>query len=120
MSKKSLRQSLLNKVFKSNQQGAGKVDLTSSKPTPRGTEQINQSYQEICIQIGDKTVKKIGLEQEISGLMKMVESLGAELSQRQRLDAEAAAKTASETEATPTPAQPAQTTETAPGNSVPA
>ncbi len=113
--KKSLKQQLMSKVFRNNQPNSAKVDLT--KPQPRTVDQINQNYQQICVELGDKTVKKIGLEQEISGLMKMVESLGAELSQRQRLDAEAAEKKASETPAE-TPA--AQTTETAPGNAVPA
>lgn len=65
-----------------------------SKPVPRSKDLINQEYQQVCVTLGDKSVKKQGLEIDIQNLYRRVEQLGNELDAREKLDQEAAAEAA--------------------------
>lgn len=64
-------------------------DEAKQKPVPRSKEEINKQYQDVCTNLGDKTVKAKGLQQEIDQLMQYVTSLGNELDARLKLDGEA-------------------------------
>lgn len=82
MSKKS--KGLMSKLFNNQKPESTKVDL--KQPDPRSADEINKEYQNVCIQIGDKTVKAEGLKQELDQLFKYVQSLGNELAARQKLE----------------------------------
>jgi hypothetical protein len=102
MSNKSSKKSLLNRVFNKSKPLATQVPLPQEKPVPRTKDQINQEYQQLCTTLGDKIVKKEGLDIEIKALFKHVESLGNELTARELLDKEAdAAQKAPATPAVP-------------------
>ena len=92
MSKKSQqKQSLLNRVFnKAKPMSAQLPD--QSRPDPRAKDDIQREYQNLCTALGDKTVKSEGIKQEIEGMLRRVSQLGAELAERERLDAESASK----------------------------
>ena len=63
---------------------------------PRTKEQINEEYGKLCTTLGDKIVKKEGLEMEIKALFKHVENLGNELTAREELDKALSSKAAQE------------------------
>jgi hypothetical protein len=87
-----INKKMLSKIFKSKQKESIKMELKEKEaaPVPRSRDEINKSYEQVCIQIGDKTVKKAGLEQELGQLFKYVESLGNELAAREKLDKDSA------------------------------
>lgn len=97
MSKKSM----LNKIFNKSQPLSTQVPLPEQK-VPRTKDQINAEYQQLCLTLGDKIVKKEGLDLEIKALFKHVESLGNELTARETLDKEATTATEQATEPTKT------------------
>jgi hypothetical protein len=62
-------------------------DSAKQKPVPRSRDEINKNYGQLCTELGDKTVKMKGFQQEIDLLFKYVESLSNELDARTKLDA---------------------------------
>jgi len=103
------KQQILNKVFKNNKPEGAEVSL--EKPVPRAALEINKEYEQVCIYIGDKSVKAKGLVQEIEQLYKRVESLGGELSARQKLDQDAAVAVAKPVETVQDSGSPQPTAE---------
>ena len=86
MSNKSAKKSLLNRVFNKSKPVSQQVPLPQSPQIPRTKDQINQEYEKLCTTLGDKIVKKEGLDLEIKALFKHVEGLGNELTAREALD----------------------------------
>ena len=89
MSKKSTKQSILNRVFNKSKPMSAQIPEQAPK-MPRSKDQINTEYQQLCTTLGDKVVKKEGLDLEIKALFKHVESLGNELTARESIDTKAA------------------------------
>ncbi len=87
MTKKSSKQSLLNRVFSKNQ--TNQVQLPKDNPVPRTSEEINKEYTTLCVSIGNTQVKARAIQQELDFLYRKADSLGNENAARQELDAKA-------------------------------
>ncbi len=84
--------SKVSKFFKNKSQKVTIPDEAKQAPTPRAKDVIDKEYTQVCISIGDRTVKAKGLQQELDQMFRYVERLGAESEARLKLDAEEAAK----------------------------
>jgi hypothetical protein len=60
--------------------------------TPRDVKAINEQYTQLCSSLGDRYVKREGANKEIEQIMRAMEQLGNELSERNKLDAAEKAK----------------------------
>lgn len=66
---------------------------TPKKPEvkePRAKEEINKEYTELATQLGAKTVEQESVKRQISYLIQKIDTLGAEMNERVKLDTEAA------------------------------
>lgn len=61
-------------------------DSAKSELPPREQQEIDREYTQLCISIGDRTVKSTGLEDELQQMLNYARRLGAESQRRQELN----------------------------------
>lgn len=76
----------MSKFFKSKSKQITIPDTAKSELPPRTQEEIDKEYTQLCITIGDRTVKSRGLEEELEQMFKYANKLGAESARRQELN----------------------------------
>lgn len=76
----------MSKFFKSKSKQITIPDTAKSELPPRTQEEIDKEYTQLCITIGDRTVKSRGLEEELEQMFRYANKLGAESARRQELN----------------------------------
>lgn len=79
----------MSKFFKRKSTPVAIPEASKSEIPPRSQDEIDKEYTQLCISIGDRTVKAEGLKEEIQQMFNYARKLGAESARRQELNKQA-------------------------------